>query len=56
MIEYFLIIGMVTLFGQLLDAAAAIGAAQRPGIMAAYLINAISHQHDMFLAICDGLD
>ena len=36
-------------------AAAAIGAAERPGILASYLINAISHQHDMFLAICDRL-
>jgi hypothetical protein len=28
---------------------------ERPGILAPYLINAISHQHDMFLAICDRL-
>jgi aminoglycoside phosphotransferase (APT) family kinase protein len=54
-IEYFLIIGMATLLEQLLVAAAAIGGAERPGIMAPYLINAISHQHDMFLAICDRL-
>lgn len=55
-VEYFLIVGMVVLYGQLLDAAAAIGGDQRPGVMAAYLINAISHQHDMFLTICDRLD
>ena len=40
------------LLEQLLDAAAAIGATPRPGILAPYLINAISHQYDMFLAIC----
>jgi aminoglycoside phosphotransferase (APT) family kinase protein len=54
-VDYFLIIGMAALLEQLLTAAAAIGAAERPGIMAPYLINAISHQHDMFLAICDRL-
>jgi aminoglycoside phosphotransferase (APT) family kinase protein len=32
-----------------------IGAPERPGILAPYLVNAISHQHDMFLAICDRL-
>ncbi len=60
-VDYFLIIGMAALLEQLLEAAAAIeaaaakGAAARPGILAPYLINAISHQHDMFLAICDRL-
>ena len=54
-VDYFLIIGMAALLEQLLTAAAAIGAAERPGILAPYLINAISHQHDMFLAICDRL-
>jgi aminoglycoside phosphotransferase (APT) family kinase protein len=54
-VDYFLIIGMAMLLEQLLVAAAAIGAAERPGILAPYLINAISHQHDMFLAICDRL-
>jgi aminoglycoside phosphotransferase (APT) family kinase protein len=54
-IEYFLIIGMAMLLEQLLAAAAAIGNAERPGILASYLINAISHQYGMFLAICDRL-
>ena len=54
-IDYFLIIGMATLLEQLLAAAAAIGHAERPGILASYLINAISHQYGMFLAICDRL-
>ena len=54
-IEYFLIIGMAMLLEQLLAAAAAIGDAERPGILASYLINAISHQYGMFLAICDRL-
>ena len=54
-VEYFLIIGMAMLLEQLLDAAAAIGAEHRPGILAPYLINAISHQYDMFLAICERL-
>ncbi len=54
-VDYFLIIGMAALLAQLVTAAAAIGAPERPGILAPYLINAISHQHDMFLAICDRL-
>lgn len=60
-VDYFLIIGMAVLLEQLLVAAAAIGpgttepGAARPGILASYLVNAISHQHDMFLAICDRL-
>jgi aminoglycoside phosphotransferase (APT) family kinase protein len=54
-IEYFLIIGMAALLEQLLAAAEAIGGAERPGIMASYLINAISHQYGMFLTICDRL-
>jgi aminoglycoside phosphotransferase (APT) family kinase protein len=54
-VDYFLIIGMAALLEQLLTAAAAVGAPERPGILAPYLINAISHQHDMFLAICDRL-
>jgi aminoglycoside phosphotransferase (APT) family kinase protein len=54
-IDYFLIIGMATLLEQLLVAADGIGTEQRPGILAAYLINAISHQFDMFLSICERL-
>ena len=36
-VDYFLIIGMAALYAQLLDAAAAIGSDNRPGILAAYL-------------------
>lgn len=54
-VDYFLLIGMAVLLEQLLVAAAAIGNERRPGILASYLINAISHQYDMFLAICDRL-
>jgi aminoglycoside phosphotransferase (APT) family kinase protein len=52
-VDYFLIIGMASLYAQLIDAADAVAANQHPGILASYLINAISHQHDMFLSICD---
>ena len=52
-VDYFLIIGMAALYGQMIDAADAVANDQRPGILASYLINAISHQHDMFLSICD---
>jgi len=52
-VDYFLIIGMATLYAQLVDAADAVANNQHPGILASYLINAISHQHDMFLSICD---
>lgn len=53
--DYFLLIGMAKLLEQLLVAATAIGNEPRPGILANYLINAISHQYDMFLAICERL-
>ena len=52
-VDYFLIIGMAALYAQLVDAADAVANNQHPGILASYLINAISHQHDMFLSICD---
>lgn len=52
-VEYFLIIGMAPLYEQLLDAAAAVNGDPRPGTLAAYLVNAVSHQHDLFLNICD---
>ncbi|GAB2485574.1 phosphotransferase family protein [Jatrophihabitans fulvus] len=51
-VEYFLIIGIARLYEQLLDAAAAIGGDTRPGVMAAYLINAVSHLNSLFLDIC----
>jgi aminoglycoside phosphotransferase (APT) family kinase protein len=52
-VDYFLIIGMAALYAQLVDAADAVARNRHPGILASYLINAISHQHDMFLSICD---
>jgi aminoglycoside phosphotransferase (APT) family kinase protein len=52
-VDFFLIIGMAKLYAQLVAAAAAVGATERPGILATYLINAISHSHDMFLSICE---
>ncbi len=54
-VDYFLIIGMAALLEQLLVAADGIGTEHRPGILAAYLVNAISHQFDMFLSICERL-
>jgi aminoglycoside phosphotransferase (APT) family kinase protein len=54
-VEYFLLLGMAKLLEQLFVAADAVGGEQRPGILAPYLINAISHQFDMFLSICDRL-
>jgi aminoglycoside phosphotransferase (APT) family kinase protein len=56
-VEYFLIVGMAQLLGQLLRAIGAIGTRPtRSGILAPYLISAISHQFDMFLSICERLD
>ncbi len=54
-VEYFLMIGMAPLFRQLVDAAAAAGTPERRGVMATYLVNAISHLHAMFLRTCDQL-
>jgi aminoglycoside phosphotransferase (APT) family kinase protein len=52
-VDYFLIIGMAMLYAQLVEAADAVAKNNHPGILASYLINAISHQHDMFLSICE---
>lgn len=56
-VDYFLIIGMASLYAQMVEAAATVGdERRRPGPLATFLVNAISHQHDMFLAICDRLN
>jgi aminoglycoside phosphotransferase (APT) family kinase protein len=54
-VEYFLLLGMAKLLEQLFVATDAIGTEKPPGILAPYLINAISHQFDMFLSICERL-
>ena len=54
-IEFFLLLGMAPLLAQCLAAADAVAAGQRPGVLATYLINAISHIYGMYLSTCDRL-
>lgn len=54
-VEYFLIIGMANLLGPVAGRRRGSRSDDPPGIMAAYMVNAISHQYDMFLSICDRL-
>ena len=51
-VEYFLVIGMAHLLAQILRALDAVARGETRGVMATYLINAVTHQYGMYLAIC----
>jgi len=55
-VDYFLLVGMAGLLVQLLHAADAIGSGRRRGILATYLLPAISLQYDLFFSICRRLE
>jgi aminoglycoside phosphotransferase (APT) family kinase protein len=50
-VAYFLIIGMARLMVQLLQAFDAVSRGQSRGIMATYLINAVTHQYNLFFDV-----
>ena len=54
-VDYFLLVGIARLLSQMIRAADSVGQG-RPGGLAAYLINGISHQYDLFLDIGKRLE
>jgi aminoglycoside phosphotransferase (APT) family kinase protein len=51
-VEYFLVIGMAHLLAQILRALDAVSRGETRGIMATYLLNAVTHQYGLYLDIC----
>jgi aminoglycoside phosphotransferase (APT) family kinase protein len=51
-VEFFLVIGMAHLLAQILRALDAVARGGTRGVMATYLINAVTHQYGMYLDIC----
>lgn len=51
-VEYFLVVGMAHLLAQILRALDAVARGESRGIMATYLINAVTHQYGLYLDIC----
>jgi aminoglycoside phosphotransferase (APT) family kinase protein len=51
-VEYFLVIGMAHLLAQILRALDAVARGESRGVMATYLINAVTHQYGLYLDIC----
>jgi aminoglycoside phosphotransferase (APT) family kinase protein len=54
-VEYFLVIGMARLLVQILQALDAVSRGETRGVMAPYLINAVSHQYKLYLDVCRRL-
>jgi aminoglycoside phosphotransferase (APT) family kinase protein len=48
---YFLVVGMARLMVQILQALDAVAAGESRGIMATYLVNAVTHQYNLFLDV-----
>jgi aminoglycoside phosphotransferase (APT) family kinase protein len=51
-VSYFLVIGMARLMVQLLQALDAVARGESRGILATYLINAVSHLYNLFFDVC----
>jgi aminoglycoside phosphotransferase (APT) family kinase protein len=54
-VEYFLVIGMARLLVQILRALDAVSRGETRGIMATYLVNAVTHQYGLYLDVCRRL-
>jgi aminoglycoside phosphotransferase (APT) family kinase protein len=50
-VSYFLVVGMARLMVQILQALEAVAAGETRGIMATYLVNAVTHQYNLFLDV-----
>jgi aminoglycoside phosphotransferase (APT) family kinase protein len=50
-VSYFLVVGMARLMVQILQALDAVAAGESRGIMATYLVNAVTHQYNLFLDV-----
>jgi aminoglycoside phosphotransferase (APT) family kinase protein len=51
-VEYFLVIGMAHLLAQILRALDAVSRGSTRGVLATYLVNAVTHQYGLYLGIC----
>jgi aminoglycoside phosphotransferase (APT) family kinase protein len=51
-VEYFLVIGMARLLVQILRALDAVSRGESRGVMATYLVNAVTHQYGRYLDVC----
>jgi aminoglycoside phosphotransferase (APT) family kinase protein len=51
-VEYFLVIGMARLLAQILRALDAVASGGSRGVMATYLVNAVTHQYGLYLDVC----
>jgi aminoglycoside phosphotransferase (APT) family kinase protein len=51
-VEYFLVIGMAHLLAQILRALDAVSRGETRGVMATYLVNAVTHQYGLYLDVC----
>lgn len=54
-VRYFMLIGMVHLLEQMMDAAEAIAQGEHRGILGTYLLSAITHFRNLFFGICADL-
>jgi hypothetical protein len=54
-VEYFHVLGLARLFGQELAGLDAVANGDSPGIMASYLVNAVSNSSDVFFDIARRL-
>ncbi|MGY1616140.1 phosphotransferase [Geodermatophilus sp. SYSU D00691] len=51
-VEYFLVVGMAGLLAQILRALDAVAHGGSRGVMATYLVNAVTHQYGLYLDVC----
>jgi aminoglycoside phosphotransferase (APT) family kinase protein len=51
-VEFFLVIGMAHLLAQILRALDAVSRGETRGVMATYLVNAVTHQYGLYLDVC----
>jgi|tagenome__1003787_1003787.scaffolds.fasta_scaffold20832588_2 aminoglycoside phosphotransferase (APT) family kinase protein len=54
-VEYFLVIGMARLLVQILQALDAVSRGESRGVLATYLVNAVTHQYRLYLDACRRL-
>jgi aminoglycoside phosphotransferase (APT) family kinase protein len=54
-VEYFLVVGMARLLVQILQALDAVSRGESRGVMAPYLVNAVTHQYNLYLHACRRL-
>jgi hypothetical protein len=54
-VDFFYLLGLIRLYGQMMDAADAVSDGEHRGVMATYLINGISYQYGTYFDIARRL-